>query len=102
MSRCAMFVPSLPLFSWLARNPILSFLKFEPKDTITNQLVVGSAVSHNEPEVKREKWSRVREAETRKPTGQIRETTGLPRARGGSLVSITAASIPQLPRIWFP
>lgn len=74
MSRYTVFAPSLlPLFSWLARNPILSFLKFEPKDTVTNQLVVGSAVSHDEPGVKRERWLQVREAETRKPKRQMRD-----------------------------
>ena len=82
------------MFSWLAGNPILSFSRLEPRDTVTNQLVVGSAVSHEEPGVKRERWSQAREAETRKPMGLIRKTTGLLRARGGSLVSIIAVSIP--------
>lgn len=51
------------MFSWLAGNPILSFSILEPRDTVTNQLVVGSAVSHEEPVAKRERWSRAREAD---------------------------------------
>lgn len=64
---------SPPFVQLVGQKPNSLFLKIWTKDTVMNQLVVGSAVSHDEPGVKRERWSQVREAEARKPKGQMRD-----------------------------